>query len=115
MRRCLLRRQSESVIHGVRALSTTLARCRIKRTDTVGEFKSTEIYVSHMPSLKAKTLGKLTRREVGHPTSSVDRRAPFGVSARRPQAITHGDARGVSVSVPVSPGCERVSAGVTLR
>ena len=31
MRRCLLRRQSESFAHGVRALSTTLARCRIKR------------------------------------------------------------------------------------
>jgi hypothetical protein len=29
-----------------------------KRADTVGEFKSAEICVSHMPSLKAKTLGK---------------------------------------------------------
>jgi hypothetical protein len=37
MRRCLLRRQSESLAHRVRALSTMLARCRIKRRDTVGE------------------------------------------------------------------------------
>ena len=32
--------------------------------DTVGEFKSAEICVSHMPSWKAKTLGKLTQERV---------------------------------------------------
>jgi hypothetical protein len=35
----------------------------IKRPDTVGELKSAEIYVSHMPSLKAKKLGKLSRKK----------------------------------------------------
>ena len=30
-----------------------------KRPDTVGELKSAEIWMSHMPSLKAKKLGKL--------------------------------------------------------
>jgi hypothetical protein len=64
MRRCLLRRQSESLPHGVRGLFTTLARCRIKRRDTVGELKSAEICVSHIPSLKAKRLGKLPREKV---------------------------------------------------
>jgi hypothetical protein len=38
-------------------------RCRKKRPDTVGELKSAEIYVSHMPSLKAKKLGKLSRKK----------------------------------------------------
>jgi transposase-like protein len=32
--------------------------------DTVGEFKSAEICVSHMPSWKAKTFGKLTQKKV---------------------------------------------------
>src|SRR4030095_1431755 len=32
--------------------------------DTVGELKSAEICVSHMPSLKAKKLGKLPREKV---------------------------------------------------
>jgi hypothetical protein len=35
-----------------------------KRTDTVGELKSADICVSHMPSLKAKKLGKLPREKV---------------------------------------------------
>ena len=35
-----------------------------KRADTVGEFKSAEIYVSHMPSWKAKKPGKLTQEKV---------------------------------------------------
>jgi hypothetical protein len=37
--------------------------CR-KRADTVGEPKSTEMGVSHMPSLKAKKLGKLPQEKV---------------------------------------------------
>jgi hypothetical protein len=32
--------------------------------DTVGEFKSTEMGVPHMPSLKAKTLRELTQEKV---------------------------------------------------
>jgi hypothetical protein len=32
--------------------------------DTVGELKSAEICVSHMPALKAKKLGKLPREKV---------------------------------------------------
>jgi hypothetical protein len=32
--------------------------------DTVGELKSAEIYVSHVPSLKAKKLGKLPQEKV---------------------------------------------------
>jgi hypothetical protein len=35
-----------------------------KRPDTVGELKSAEICVSHMPSLKAKKLGKLPQEKV---------------------------------------------------
>jgi hypothetical protein len=34
-----------------------------KRPDTVGEPRSAEICVSHMPSWKAKTLGKLTQEK----------------------------------------------------
>jgi hypothetical protein len=34
-----------------------------KPTDTVGEPKSTEMGVSHMPSLKAKKLGKLPKKK----------------------------------------------------
>src|SRR5262245_48116289 len=34
------------------------------RPDTVGELKSAEICMSHMPSLKAKKLGKLSREKV---------------------------------------------------
>jgi len=49
------------------------------------------------------------------PTSSVGRRVPSGASARRPQAIAHGAARGVTGAMPVRTGCERVSARVALR
>jgi hypothetical protein len=35
-----------------------------KRGDTVGELKSAEICVSHMPSWKAKKLGKRTQEKV---------------------------------------------------
>jgi hypothetical protein len=34
-----------------------------KRRDTVGELTSVEICVSHMPSLKAKKLGKLAQEK----------------------------------------------------
>jgi hypothetical protein len=34
-----------------------------KRADTVGEFKSAEVCVSHMPAWKAKKLGKLTKKK----------------------------------------------------
>jgi hypothetical protein len=37
---------------------------RKKGADTVGELKSAEICVSHMPSLKAKKLGKLAQEKV---------------------------------------------------
>jgi hypothetical protein len=40
------------------------ARVILQRWDTVGELKSAEICVSHMPSLKAKKLGKLSREKV---------------------------------------------------
>ena len=36
----------------------------IKGPDTVGEFKSAEMSMPHMPAWKAKTLGKLTREKV---------------------------------------------------
>ena len=42
--------------------ATTLAD--EKRSDTVGELGSAEICVSHMPSWKAKKLGKLTQEKV---------------------------------------------------
>jgi hypothetical protein len=35
-----------------------------KRADTVGELKSAELCVSHMSSLKAKKLGKLSQGKV---------------------------------------------------
>ena len=35
-----------------------------KTADTVGELKSAEIYVSDMPSLKAKKLGKRPQEKV---------------------------------------------------
>jgi hypothetical protein len=35
----------------------------VKRTDTVGELGSTEMCVSQMPSWKAKTLEKLTKKK----------------------------------------------------
>ena len=35
-----------------------------KRPDTVGESPSAEICMSHMPSLKAKKLGKLAQEKV---------------------------------------------------
>ena len=48
-----------------RALQSQWAgHCLKKRPDTVGELKSVEICVSHMPSLKAKRLGKLTQEKV---------------------------------------------------
>jgi len=34
-----------------------------KRADTVGEFKSAEMCVSHMPALKAKKRGKLAKKK----------------------------------------------------
>src|SRR5262252_6269133 len=37
MRRCLVRRQSESLTAEVYALPAPVVMCRIKRTDTVGE------------------------------------------------------------------------------
>jgi hypothetical protein len=36
----------------------------LKTPDTVGELKSAEIYVSYVPSLKAKKLGKLPQEKV---------------------------------------------------
>jgi hypothetical protein len=36
----------------------------VKRPDTVGELKSAAICVSHMPSLKAKKLRKLSQEKV---------------------------------------------------
>jgi hypothetical protein len=39
-------------------------RCRNKPPDTVGELKSAEICVPHMPSWKAKKLGKFSRENV---------------------------------------------------
>jgi hypothetical protein len=38
--------------------------CLEKPPDTVGEFKSAEMGVLHMPSWKAKRLGKLTQEKV---------------------------------------------------
>ena len=38
--------------------------CLEKRPDTVGELKSAEMGVSHIPSLKAKTLAKLAQEKV---------------------------------------------------
>jgi hypothetical protein len=34
-----------------------------KRSDTVGELKSAEIYVFHMPSLKQKSVGNLRNKK----------------------------------------------------
>jgi hypothetical protein len=48
----------------VKKISTGGAWCRKKRRDTVGEFKSAEMGVPHMPSLKAKKLGKLSQEKV---------------------------------------------------
>jgi hypothetical protein len=45
---------------GFLALYTSLT----KPPDTVGEFKSVEMSVPHMPAWKAKTLGKLTQERV---------------------------------------------------
>jgi hypothetical protein len=41
-----------------------LVRCLRKRPDTVGELESAENCVSHMPSWKAKKLGKRTQEKV---------------------------------------------------
>jgi hypothetical protein len=41
-----------------------LNHCCIKRGDTVGELKSADICGAHMPSLKAKKLGKLAQEKV---------------------------------------------------
>jgi hypothetical protein len=38
--------------------------CLKKPPDTVGELKSAEMWVSNMPSLKAKKLGKLMQEKV---------------------------------------------------
>jgi hypothetical protein len=44
---------------------TPMGAARIKKpSDTVGELKSAEIYVSDMPSLKAKKLGKRPQEKV---------------------------------------------------
>jgi hypothetical protein len=40
-----------------------LGKAGEKRPDTVGELKSAEIWMSHMPSLKAKKLVKLTQEK----------------------------------------------------
>jgi hypothetical protein len=46
-------------------LSTSDKACYVnKRGDTVGELKSAEMCVSHMPSWKAKKPGKLTQEKV---------------------------------------------------
>src|SRR5262249_13174183 len=47
------------------------------RADTVGELKSAVICVSHMPSLKAKKLGKLTQEKV-----VLEHRSTFANSIR---------------------------------
>jgi hypothetical protein len=44
--------------------SRAAAQVPRNRPDTVGEFKSVEIGVPHMPAWKAKTRGKLTRESV---------------------------------------------------
>jgi hypothetical protein len=47
------------------ACATSDKACYVnKRADTVGELKSAEICVSHMPSWKAKKLGKRTQEKV---------------------------------------------------
>jgi hypothetical protein len=46
--------------HGRTSFRGRHCRCARKRPGTVGEFKSAEFCVTHMPSLKAKKLGKLT-------------------------------------------------------
>ena len=56
MRQCFMRRQSERLLPGVKRFFRALLKCRIKRTDTVGQPPGAEIFVSHMPSLKAKKL-----------------------------------------------------------
>jgi len=47
-------------VHQMGTLPLPISAKSGKRPDTVGEFKSAEICVLHMPSWKAKTLGKLT-------------------------------------------------------
>ena len=49
------------------------------------------------------------------PVPTVVYVSPSGASARQPQTSKHGEARGVSVPMPVRTGCERASAGVALR
>jgi hypothetical protein len=44
--------------------STPLARCRIKRRDTVGQLPRTEIGVPNLPSWKAKKLSQLPQEKV---------------------------------------------------
>jgi hypothetical protein len=49
---------------GVKHVHCGEAWCRKKRRDTVGELKSAEMCVSHLPSWKAKKRGKLTQEKV---------------------------------------------------
>ena len=61
---CLLRGEFESANPSIIALKDRPEGSVSKGPDTVGELKSAEIWVSHMPSLKAKKLGKLTQEKV---------------------------------------------------
>jgi hypothetical protein len=65
MRQCFMRRQSERLLPGVKRLFRPLPKCRIKRTDTVGELKSAAMDVSCILALKAKNLEKSLRAKVG--------------------------------------------------
>ena len=57
------------------------------RPDTVGEPKSAEVCLSHMPSLKAKKLGKLPQEKVllelgsrlGNSIGSIDETCVYGI------------------------------------
>jgi hypothetical protein len=54
-----------ALLHEIRTSCGVRAeRCRKKPSDTVGEFKSAEMGVPHMPAWKAKTLGKLAQEKV---------------------------------------------------
>jgi hypothetical protein len=61
--------QGGSCKRGYPTLAFTVAVCTAidgyrKRPDTVGELKSADICGAHMPSLKAKKLGKLAQEKV---------------------------------------------------
>jgi hypothetical protein len=64
MRRCVLRRHYETLPGASVPRREPPNRRLRKGPDTVGELESAEICVSHMPSLKAKKLGKLTQEKV---------------------------------------------------